>query len=433
MPPATDSRYVQTLRARELFSEENLLKANENQENNGSRRYGQSPVNEREMLRKVENGTFNGEIFKKTLTSWNQLFVKESKLNICGDKWKDRYENMHEDILESRRERRFLIYSCRGRGHGCGGYGNRLNAITSLFLLAVLTDRAFMIDWSSGIAMELFWKPKNINWNYPLANLKELESCQHYWGKGTPKNVGKDVLRPADNVQSFLEWMREVNIPTYFNHSVEIITSVWYLVDMFWENPYLVERASELGIHRERLKYSFLGCATDFLFQKTPDLVEQLNKAKSSLGISWPGKDLVVGLHIRIGDVAFGFKHRATRNYQDFFECARKAENRILEVIPEIKRGSIRWFLATDDARVKSYASQKYANKVVSLDIVPQHIDKYGRHTATSQGMLGVLLDHFLLSECVVLVLSQSTFGLTAQALTFHSPVMYTYGENCTF
>ena len=42
-------------------------------------------------------------------------------------------------------DKRILVYRCSSMGF-CGGHGDRLNGILSMFLLALVTKRAFYID-----------------------------------------------------------------------------------------------------------------------------------------------------------------------------------------------------------------------------------------------------------------------------------------------
>ena len=60
----------------------------------------------------------------------------------------------------------------------------------------------------------------------------------------------------------------------------------------------------------------------------------------------------------------------------------------------------IRWFLATDDKEVKTYALKKYPKHLVTQMINPQHIKTFHKLTqsATVESMYGVMVDHFLLS-----------------------------------
>ena len=100
-------------------------------------------------------------------------------------------------------------------------------------------------------------------------------------------------------------------------------------------------------------------------------------------------------------------------------------------------REAVKWFLATDNTAVRRYALKNYPLNVVTLNITAQHLrymhtDSFTKTTSEKiEGMFGVLIDHFLLSESDFLILSKSTFGKTAAALFFHSEETWIYQDIC--
>ena len=364
------------------------------------------------------------------------LETKTKRLNshkLCGEGWQEAYAVMHNEILKSIRPRKFLVYSCKGKGYGCAGYGNRIGGISSLFFLAVLTKRAFLIDWNdpAPLALENFLWPKRIKWNYAVTNLRGLESRTHYWGKGLPKRLQEeDFEKPGNLYPDFAQWFRGVDFNNYFDRPVEVITATWNFAQEIWSNPYLSQSADEIGILMPPLKHLLVGCSYEFLFNKSPELGNSLSEIKNtSLVENTP----MIGLHIRMGDVAFGRKRRLnTQNFKRFFTCAQLVENVIVESNPNVQRSSIKWFLASDHVAVKEYGLQQYPDKVLTLDVEPEHIAIFQKQRfPTYQGMMGVFMDHFLLAECFFLILSNSTFGTSALGINYHGVNSFTFGESC--
>ena len=182
-------------------------------------------------------------------------------------------------------------------------------------------------------------------------------------------------------------------------------------------------------------KFSAVGCAFDFLFQPTPRLEGLLMEARTQTGIN---RVPSIGIHIRMGDASFGrppSKKGAviTKNYTAFFACAKKFERAIAHRHPELAQKKIMWFVTSDDRSVKRYALREFKNKVVVLNNKVEHIAMFLRrqNSPSDEGMIGVLLDHFMLSECDFLVVSKSSFSYTALGLTFHKEGEYTKGEDC--
>ena len=98
--------------------------------------------------------------------------------DVCGKVWQSRYQALHQDIINNKREAKFLVYFCDWKPSGCAGYGDRVRAVISLFYLAILTDRAFLIHWKTPKPLERFLTPKKINWTFPIPL---LETRKHFW------------------------------------------------------------------------------------------------------------------------------------------------------------------------------------------------------------------------------------------------------------
>lgn len=352
----------------------------------------------------------------------------------CGSNWQELYKVFHDKSLQSWKSGRYLIYSCKGKGYGCAGYGNRIGGIASLFFLAVLTNRVFLIDWKEpeSLALERFLQPNKIQWNYDLSEIESLPSATHYWGKGYPKNLQpENIIKPSNDYGAFARWFQTVNFDNYFNKPVERITATWSFGHEMWSNPYLASKADKLGVVRPVISYSLVGCVFNFLFKTTKELQSKINQARTIIfpSVSPP----VIGLHIRMGDAVFGRRRPLNvQNFKTFFKCAQLVESSIAESSKKHVPDQIKWFLATDDVSIKQYAIQQFPGKILTLDLKPQHIGIFHKVRFPSyEGMMGVLLDHFLLADCFFLILSSSTFGKTSLGLTYHAAQSFTFGDNC--
>lgn len=357
-------------------------------------------------------------------------FQKKRRELLCGSKWQEDYSQLHDDILNNRRPPKYLVYICGGEKYGCGGYGNRLGAIASLFYLSVVTGRAFLIDWNSTVPITEYLQPKNIRWNYPTSKLSHLKKNYHYWGRGDHESVNKESQRSSDKFHLFREWLEGTDLDKYLDSPVEVVTSLWYFAPSFRQHKFAGSLADKLGANARGHRYSLVGCAFDFLFERTPDFDKTLSTARESLHFK---ADVPrIGIHIRMGDASFRPRSldQRTSDFNSFFTCAKSLENEIVSSNRKIKRKDIRWFLATDNTEVKEYALRTYPNKVVSLAVKVEHINS---RDPSTEGMTGVLLDHTLLSECDFLVLSDSSFSKTALGMNFHSLEYSTFGEKCRY
>ena len=360
----------------------------------------------------------------------------QRKDSICGKDWQDNYKKLHKDILQSRRPRQFIVLSCKEAGFKCAGYGNRLGGIASLLFLSILTQRAFLIEWNqAGVPLDNFLLPKGIEWNYSTENLKDLSTRRQYWGKRDDSKKRKkrnDMLMPWSVKTDFVAWLQQADLQAYLDHPVEKVVANWYFAETLWENPFLEKNVLELGISNERSEYSLIGCAFDFLFQKSRELEIRLDAARRSLSLGSQVPRL--GLQIRMGDVSFGKGSLRNNNidYRTFFACAQSIGEALARQRKDTIKKHVKWFLATDDLKIKQYALENYPLNVVTLNITPQHIKSLKTGDSESiEGTFGVIMDHFLLSECDFLVLSRSSFGKTAAGLFFHSEETIAYGDTC--
>ena len=61
---------------------------------------------------------------------------------------------------------KFLIFDCTQKE--CAGYGNRVQSITSLLIVAMLTKHVFLIDAPDPVNLSNYLLPNAIQWNYTL-------------------------------------------------------------------------------------------------------------------------------------------------------------------------------------------------------------------------------------------------------------------------
>ena len=328
------------------------------------------------------------------------------------------------------------MFSCTVEGYNCAGYGNRLGGITSLLFLSILTHRALLIEWDQEVPLDTYLVPKGIEWNYSTENIKDLDTRIHFLGKKNHFRKRRNDVNQWDTKTNFVSWLLQTDIQAYFDRPVEKVVSNWYFADFLSQNPFLGQNVHELGIRSERSEYSLIGCAFDFLFQKSRELETRLDAARRSLGLA--SKAPKLGLQIRMGDVSLyryrGLPKNDRIDYKGFMNCARVFGEALARRKANTVSETVKWFLATDATAVKRYALKNYPLNAVTLNITPQHTNSLAKTTNSEkiEGMFGIMMDHFLLSECDFLILSKSTFGKTAAALFFHSEGTSIYEDACT-
>ena len=413
--------------------------------------------------------------------------IKKEQWRFVERGWQEKYRKLHADILNKRRAEKYLVYVCPGTRQGCCGYGNRLRAVVSLFYLSVLTDRAFLIDWRAPEPIENHLSPRNIQWNYtePIDLCTGLQIRRHYWG------TAKADIREAEgwiiqDSSHFKRWLTTTDLETYFDWPVEEITTIWYFAEGgITQNPYLLKRAKDLGIKpliSNTPKYNLIGCAFDFLFSKSEVVTRKLNEMRTQLRFN---AGPVIGIHIRTGDDQFDYyasdnerspNSKNISSLSRFFECAKKVENKIF---PNTKE--VRWFVSTDNMIVRNLVQESYPRKILTSNLTILHLDilyntsilnftaecNYtdGSNTTLvcynveifnvtayclnrtnnfledennstlnetglfTDGIIAMLVDHFLLAESDFLILCDSSFGSTAVGLSMRDTESYTLAD----
>ena len=364
-------------------------------------------------------------------TTWQTQNLDGSP-DVCGKEWQSRYRALHQEIINNKREAKFLVYFCDLPFGACFGYGDRIRGLISLFYLAILTDRAFLIHWKVPKPLERFLTPKNINWTFPIPL---LETRKHFWRNiygQTKKDLDGWLVRNASAVSSLV---KKENFSFYFDKPVEIVTSnVYFAASAMQWNKYLMQRARDMEISPlfpDSRRHAKIGCAFDFLFEIPPRLQNALQITRKKLR---ENSTFVIGIHIRLGDKQFGRNNTrvSESDFPKYFLCAEKVERKLFNLDG---RKQARWFLATDSLLVKDYARKHFAEKVITDENKPVHIDlpNEDKKPISDEGMMGILHDHLMLAECDFLVVSPGSFSLTAVGVGMHSSKTHTFGEKCSF
>ena len=404
---------------------------------------------------------------------------KQNKAAICGHGWLERYKKQHAYAVRSNNNQRFLVYFCPRDHSGCCGYGNRLRAVVSLFYLAILTNRTFLIDRRTPEPISNYLHPHEIQWNHTV---KGLEMRGHYWGTAGAElreATGWEV-RGSKKGSSFASWFAETNFLKYFDRTIEVVTTIWYFAEKgIRSNGYLMKQARALGITplvSNIPDFALIGCAFDFLFTKSRVLESYLTRWRKLFSSKTP----VIGIHIRTGDHHFDERkpiNNRVLNFTELFQCAVKVEIDVFRKNDRLLNQS-QWFLATDNDRVKNFAKARFPTRtIITTNFTPFHLDvrnyslswcnetilvggvikcnyttecdtddcisrfyvnrtldadfntPFNMSSRFARGILGVLVDHFLLSECDYLVLCDSSFSSTAVGLSMRTVDTYSLGD----
>ena len=134
-----------------------------------------------------------------------------------------------EDDATDCRSMNYLVYMCDIK---CGGLADRQRGIISAYLLALLTDRKFVVDMTYPCEMEQFWIPNEYNW---------LE-CKDY-ALSVPDNEVEE-FRWFGKIQR--KFMNNMNPYTVFQKKVVKLEINWYVYAYLQKNLLKKKNVPEL-------------------------------------------------------------------------------------------------------------------------------------------------------------------------------------------
>ena len=346
--------------------------------------------------------------------------------NLCGgnDRIWQEYANFHAAVLSGKRKGGYLIFDCTQKV--CAGYGNRMQAITSLLILAMLTDRVFLIDSPNPVNLNHYLLPNAIQWNHTAP--KGMISRLIY----VP---GKTTIPQFENELFHSDKQSVIRVQTYFGLS--------------YFHQLMSEKFANLLLTTFNLKTFYdsvllYGCAFDYLFKYQPRIHEVIESMQKEYNLE-TGK--FVALHVR------SRFHEQKKNvvkvfnplnlhfpFKPMFECVAMAAKALSHKLNVAK---VPIFLVTDHQRVTDYAKQNYPGMMIFSHAPYFHIDKTKytgshAHEQYDDGMVGILSDIEISSRAAVLVRSaDSSFSEEIGALHYMMPKYnlhpFYFYENLTY
>ena len=193
-------------------------------------------------------------------------------------------------LLAPSEANRFLVWTCGCCGEPCSGWGNRMLGIVSALMLALLTDRTFLIHWPDDacIPLSAVLGSEWIDWRLPAGFRGQLSPQEQAYLvnqqpiHGFELSIMMRTFDPRSHDDKSIIWMRA-------SHGL--------FIDL-WRNPYVSDQLCAYGFNTVDTTYATLSR----LLLTTPqgDLAAALTEALSSPRVA--GK-LVVGLQMRFTEV----------------------------------------------------------------------------------------------------------------------------------
>ena len=343
-------------------------------------------------------GEYRGLINSRNISQkFNISPVKPSKwfpnANLCGkeDIWQE-YANFHASVLSGKQKGRFLLYKCMHKK--CGGYGNRIQSITSLLILAMLTKHVFLLQVTNPIDINKHLLPNAIQWNYTPPKGLKSQFIDLFYTKNF--EALENSLLPSNEADI-------ISVRTFYG--------IFYYLQAGSEQ--LLENIiSTFSLKTHYDLVLLYGCTFNYLFKYQPRVFQAIESLQNEYNLQ---TKQFVALHIRSH---FRSKGRSIFNplhskfpFEQMFKCAAMAA-KALSYKANASKVSI--FLTTDDPSVTNFAKNNYPDMMIFSNAPTFHIDltKYKGVNATKQyddGVMGILSDIEISSRGAVLIRSKDS------------------------
>ena len=296
-----------------------------------------------------------------------------------------------------------MVYSCHG---GCNGWGDRIRGLASVYILALLTQRRFMIDMDNPCPLSRFLRPNIVDWTY-----REPKDSSN---RKRTRLVISSMTADRENHTNFMH-----------NLGSKDFVSEWKSYDDVWitTNGYLIKRVLRNPLVNSSWLISHLPPNMTIDSKLFPLLFEHLFKPTEILThaveriLHLPYKRLIC-VHIRVGrnpsnplDKVMPFRENITRTMIAFLN----------KRLPRLNADGSQIFIASDSDMAIDEVRHRFRNFVVTVPGSIMHIDardfKGKLHLTERQkcaGFLKALTEFLVLGECDVSILSRSGFSAWA-------------------
>ncbi|MCC7515692.1 MAG: hypothetical protein IT212_13465 [Bacteroidia bacterium] len=288
-----------------------------------------------------------------------------------------------------------LIYKCKTF---CGGLGDRLRGIITCFILALASDRQFMIDMTHPLDIKNYLLPNMYNWTIN--------------NKTSNSNGTRKTITGIDNDPNLQNEIRNRNfIDAWSKYDViEIYTNIDY-VSLIFQNSLIQKNKimkmflDNLPIERLTL-HNLFPLLFEILFQPNFDVI---NVLEPILQITEDGYTLTC-IHLRMGK-------NPSNPLDDLFQNRDSAVEDVINFLNTTKlrrKRNTRIFVASDSEKALSNMYAQFQNQTISIPGPILHVDRPANSANIVRGYFKVVAEFYLLGECDTSILTASGFSALA-------------------
>ena len=294
--------------------------------------------------------------------------------------------------------RNFIVFRCKKFPY-CGGYADRQKGIISIFLLAMLLNRTFVIMHQDPCELSEFLIP----------NLYDWTQCTEYILSLPEKD--KSNIMAVDGIK-FRNSIKNMNLSDVFRDRVVFIHTNVIMIHQICSRPSAPYTLS-WAVGKSIAEIS--GIVLNLLFRPSALLENKVRNFMKEV----PSSRRLICSHIRMGKnptIPFDDRRAWTANVTVIFKFLGRFENSVKSTI----------YVASDSEIVKRYAKGNFSSVLTVNDPVI-HIDRYTekQRKFSCAGMQTVVLEQYILSMCDVLLLTRSGFGTMAAYISTKPQIIF--------
>ncbi|XP_065919472.1 uncharacterized protein [Dysidea avara] len=304
------------------------------------------------------------------------------------------YAEHHKQVVMQKKKGKFLKFVCNRL---CGGYGNRILGITVTLLLAIASNRTFLIEMNHPFNINELMHPNAIKWNYVppqvLINTRVDFSLVDNRHRVNWPEFSKAILDDTKDM---------VAVST--NYGFE---KVFPLFEDYW----IKLLKDQFGITKTDNNFSF-GCVTRYLFVYDKIVTDAINKEMQDLHLT-PG--LYVSAHLRTKHITGDVHPAVYRSPIHHFQCC-------IAVAKKLSSGSkFPVYFISDSEWVDNLANELYSGDIVTSPVHKIHVDRAKQHGLSTDslidGFIGALVNVEVASRGAAFVRTGSSFADVIQSI----------------
>lgn len=354
---------------------------------------------------------------KNDLTNALPWSVAAPNIDTSIPPWMEAYVKFHNESLRKAHQQtkdtdqnKYLIFTCH---KSCSGTGNRQRAIMASFIVAIITNRIFLIDITFPIQLELILEPNRIQWNWFPPHLNDLKSKLMKL-----RNKNPPVLDTPSKFQSLshIPVLRiEANSPVNLEHQ--------------WRSPEVRSLLAAHGVGRGAgVPGNLYKQIFSTLYRPSPQLVATTVALREQLGIDFNNNATrmmmmnttsatipYIVVHARTGGDGVGWKDadRFTRDDLDnLFGNAKMVRRGMLQSNNNNINNNFPIVVVSDDAKAKKILYDKDPTVVRYADTKIIHVDRSGPGLNDLEGSLAVWADVLVMAQATCIVKGRGSFSM---------------------